>query len=374
MLRFLIRADQFLQRHFANLNSEKSLVIKSQERESDEILMATYETYKAMLQCIIKGVLIWTARLSWDPISDTTVWNFGDLCSNIRTVSHTRNQYFELYYDSSEDGPCELTSSSWKPRWQTSYFAILTIFYILKHYKEMAKELVPIHGLWSGLLKFPTGRVSRDLKLKPALLQWLHSTCLLEIHKMFNKIPAESSRDAYTSYIKNLEHICSKLAKPPQKPELDLYTEEEEETDRLILICREFNSDMVFANTSFTYVSDKIQQRVATRTINIGNSVAKRLAPIVAPWELSCLNHHIGLKIAVDSSSNDDVKQAAVKEPDIKSIKEACFDFQSSDSMFLPTWDRSRRRMLEHWWNIDVSSILCATILELCNCSRGNPR
>ena len=242
---------------------------------------------------------------------------------------------------------------TWSSEWQTSCFSAITINYVLTRCAWIAKELIPDYELWNNLPTLSIGRVPRDLELKTALLQWLHWVCLINILEMVNKPPAESVKATYWSHIRNLEHLCTKLRKPAQKADF----EEEEETDHLILICKELSSNIVSSDNTSSYVYEKIQRRTATRIINAGNTISKRAVPVQAPWELSCLNHHTALRVAVNRVDNDDIKTA----------KEACFEFQSSDSMLFPSWERSEPTMLKLWWNTDVSSIVCATLLDLCS-------
>ncbi|MCJ1396587.1 hypothetical protein MMC18_009478 [Xylographa bjoerkii] len=334
-LRFLVKADQFLQDCFGDFDSTARMQeIRCHDSEFDEAIVAVYKGYKTRLQCVIKGVLLWTINVSWssNPVSSWDSEHF-DPHRSTRAISHHQNQLFLKFGNYIEWDPEYLsTLPSWSSKWQTSCFSLITINYVLTRYAWMAEELLPKKGLWSNLPRLSTGRVPRDLRLKTALLQWLHSACLMNIHEMVNKIPAGYSKEIHWSHTKDLERLCSKLRKPLQKIDFDLYTEEEEEADRLILVCRELSPELPSTNKDISYVSEKIQHRTATRTINPGSSASERAAPTEAPWELSCLNHHTALKIAVNRADNDDIKAA----------KEACFEFQSSDAMFLPTWDRSR--------------------------------
>ncbi|MCJ1386636.1 hypothetical protein MMC17_009762 [Xylographa soralifera] len=356
-LRFLVKADQFLLQHFGDFDSPAKIQeIQSHDSEFSEASVAAYKEYKTRLRGVIEGVLLWIINLSWgtEPESKWQSSEYMDPSRHIRAIHHHQDQRFWLFDREIET---EATSPfylfSWSSRWQTSCFASITINYVLTRCAWIAEALLPKNELWSNLPRLSTDRVSRDLELNAALLQWLHSVCLMNILEMANKIPSEDVKATYSSHIKNLERLCLKLRKPSQKADFDLYTEEEEKTDHLTFACKELSSNIASNDNALNYVLEKIQQRIPTRIINAGISISKR-APLQAPWELSCLNHHISLKVAVDQADNENFKAA----------KEACFEFQSSDLMFLPTWDRSRPSMLKRWWNTDVSSIVCATLLD----------
>ncbi|MCJ1399477.1 hypothetical protein MMC11_002679 [Xylographa trunciseda] len=360
-LRFLVKADQFLQQHFEDFDSPvKIQEVRYHDSEFNEATVAAYKKYKTRLQRVIKGLLLWTINLSLgaDPGRSWQAETSLDPRCHLRAVSHHQYQPFLLFDPEIETYPGSLSFMPfWSSKWQASCFASIIMNYVLTRYAWMARELSPKAELWSNLPRLSTIKASRDSKLKTALLQWLHSACLLNIYEMINKVPADDTKEVYYTHIKNLERLCSKLRKPLPKGDFDLYAGEEEETDRLLLVCRELSPGITSTSgDEFSYVSNKIQHRMTTRTINPGDSIPERVAPTEAPWELSCLNYHTALIIAADRADDYDTRTA----------KRACYKFQSSDSMFLPTWDRSWR-WLESWWDANVSCIVCATLLDLCS-------
>ena len=72
--------------------------------------------------------------------------------------------------------------------------------------------------------------------------------------------------------------------------------------------------------------------------------------PRPAPWELSCLGHHITLCMGVTSNPDQCLRD--------------CQEFLLADYTFMSSWDQSKTNSVAEWWNMDTSSIICANLLD----------
>jgi hypothetical protein len=157
---------------------------------------------------------------------------------------------------------------------------------------------------------------------------------------------------------------------PEQKLQVDpsqVYLAVDEEIHRLALLCQELElttseskeAGLDFATLCITTTCEKAMSRKHTTRFNHGpgkdTDEENQLASVSAPWELSCLNHH-ALLSALLKRSKDVERQIAPKED--------CFEFLQSDFAFARSWDRSRANMIGEWWGMEVSSVICATLLE----------
>lgn len=165
----------------------------------------------------------------------------------------------------------------------------------------------------------------------------------------------------------------SRRVQPEQKLQVDpsqVYLAVDEEIHRLALLCQELElttssnpplpeSKEDFATLCVTTTCEKAMSRKHTTRFNHGpgkdTDEENQLASVSAPWELSCLNHHALLSALLKRSEDVD-RQIATKED--------CFEFLQSDFTFARSWDRSRANMIGEWWGMEVSSVICATLLE----------
>jgi hypothetical protein len=208
---------------------------------------------------------------------------------------------------------------------------------------------------------------SKDLA--KALLGWYHGICLLQIQTKFNTSSAEeSSKDSAKDPLKDLTKDLIKRLRSRLSARLDpsSYSARDELADRLSLLADELifasstSSDHAeLARSCVRQASNSISKRKETKIINPGIAQSKpHQIDDSAPWELACLNHHSRLNLEAHSPES-------VDQEDIKAVKQSCLRFLSSDYSFLPSWDRSRKNMLKEWWDHQVSSIVCCTLIML---------
>ena len=111
--------------------------------------------------------------------------------------------------------------------------------------------------------------------------------------------------------------------------------------------------------TCIQYSRDLIKSRPYTTVLNPGRSRVTRWdaneirssAPRPAPWELSCLGHHVPVNL--DIANNDQER-----------IMEHCSEFLLSDYTFLGSIDQSKATMVSQWWDLTTSSVICAKLLD----------
>ena len=357
----LIQADRFLSQRYKNYVSTANVArIEEQEDGPDKQSMATYEKYRSRLQTVIKGVLVWMANIPQETHVSTGHSNISDERDpylSIRPVSH---HYVQLFYSYPEIGDITHLESPvwppWKAHWQAACFVSITIWYVLKNCREIAKDILPITSLWKNVPDLSVGELPPEGEPRTVLLQWYHMTCVYNLHGMTRRRPS-SGHDPTSAYIRKLEQMSLRLTRPAKKPNVDLYTINDEQLDRLLLICNEVIHESTSANTRIGYMANvraRIERRNPTTIINPGFTGRKSNTSEEPPWELSCLNHHTALRIAVEFTDLMEVSD----------VKQACDDFRSTEFTFHPTWDRSERQMSEQWWDVDASAIVCATLLH----------
>jgi len=215
--------------------------------------------------------------------------------------------------------------------------------------------------------------LSPKWQLVYALSRWCHFGCLHEIYKQL----ADREYHRYSEIMPVWGQVLQgqrkwklqsektlkllRKAQADQRPQVDpaqVYTAlEDEELDRFVLLCGELRLDPPGQNLTESCLKQtrtKLGQRKGTTKFNPGTSKSSKLDETSAPWELSCLNHHIRCmalpNIGEDDSSFD--------------VKKNCFAFLTADYTFVRNWDRSKSFMLRGWWDLEVSCVVCATILE----------
>jgi hypothetical protein len=74
-----------------------------------------------------------------------------------------------------------------------------------------------------------------------------------------------------------------------------------------------------------------------------------------APWEMTCLNHHTSLKVL----------SADGEDHEIDASRRDCLEFLCSDLTFISSWNESDADVISHWWDMDTSSVVCSTLIDL---------
>lgn len=106
----------------------------------------------------------------------------------------------------------------------------------------------------------------------------------------------------------------------------------------------------------------RVETRKRTSQFNPGpkSGVGSTRFPCHAPWELNCLNHHSTLQVAVWAKDIVDLGKR----------RDNVFQFILSDYTFMTTWDRADSSMIGRWWDMEPTSVICATLIDLKSQSR----
>ncbi|KAK0711804.1 hypothetical protein B0H67DRAFT_301164 [Lasiosphaeris hirsuta] len=109
------------------------------------------------------------------------------------------------------------------------------------------------------------------------------------------------------------------------------------------------------------YIKELVGARRETEKVELGapdvqrwdaSHSVKSAMPRPAPWELSCLGHHLPVNLDVAPTPSD-----------TECMKE-CGEFLLADHTFIPSWDHSLAGVVGLWWDLTTSSIIAAKTLE----------
>ena len=271
----------------------------------------------------------------------------------------------------------------------TNNFRIITAWYIIKFFKaeldativdavvkylDRLRDQLPLSP-HAEITAIPSNLTTQE-KLQYALLKWVHFGSLHEVCKRLvgeehHDYSEESPFAIQANKSKNEWRIESDKAlkalqkRPPdQRPPVDpaqVYLRSDEELDRFVMLCAELG----FETWDSTDTAKKIvmQTRVKTRErktstkLNPGTKFeqSSKTDGFSAPWELSCLNHHIYLCAFAILADDTDLKLA----------KENCLSFMLSNFDIAPSWDMSDADTTGNWWDVETTSVVCATLLDL---------
>jgi hypothetical protein len=206
---------------------------------------------------------------------------------------------------------------------------------------------------------------------KNDILQWLHLTCFylvccekIGIDNQGQQIDgfqvANLPREGVQEKRKEFEKLASRL----KAIHNDYYSVEHEELDRVVFLGRELGfkkfikvlgseSPHRLALSKLEQTQARIAHRQRTSIFNPGPRLGKRkrISPN-GPWELICTNHEAALRVAEELD-------------DVRDSRDQLFEFLLSDYSFMASWDHSDSNMLGRWWDMEPSSIICATLIDL---------
>lgn len=133
---------------------------------------------------------------------------------------------------------------------------------------------------------------------------------------------------------------------------LDTYFAQDEMIDRLALLSDDLGLDTPSkgSKTSCRQLAlRRIKDRKPTEELYSSQTETSHWEP----WELKCLNHHNRWV----ASWFPDGREAALGND-----KENCFKFLQPDFNFVASWDRSNSYMVGEWFDVETSSVICATL------------
>jgi len=220
-------------------------------------------------------------------------------------------------------------------------------------------------------------QVSDGSELRDSILHWYHFGCLRQILEWLTAKATHENRAPEILRIESIEAGWRKRAEmivsSYEKGQLDTAqrnSPQEEELDRLILMSQELGLEPSVNKTSplVKQVRAKIFNRKQTTQFNHGPHAESdsRFTPGPAPWELFCLNHHTPLSLQLFSSTGTDDRDPTAIDREKRNL----FLFLQSDSSFMSTWDRSEKDMIAQWWDVEATTVVCATLLDIRNGSQ----
>ncbi|PVH79529.1 hypothetical protein DL98DRAFT_655454 [Cadophora sp. DSE1049] len=250
-------------------------------------------------------------------------------------------------------------------------YATLAVWYVMKHCPEAAPDEFKSRILLPKLTRAYEAvqkRASRDKEPTPKndVLQWLHMSCLFLIcNEQFGTDASGKAADGFAlSQLDRQEVIRTqqkfeKYVSRLKTAQVESYSIEHEELDRVILISEELGLDTIpttytasLASSRATQSRKRILQRQRTTRFNPGPKTWKgSRVTSNGPWELLCTNHQGFLRVADDAN--------------IKAARDRLFEFLLSDYSFMTSWDRADGNMIGKWWDVEPVSVICATLIDL---------
>jgi hypothetical protein len=250
-------------------------------------------------------------------------------------------------------------------------YATLAVWYVMKHCAEaitgnfVTEVLLPkLNRAYDTVQK----RASRDKEPTPKndVLQWLHLCCLFLIcngkiginergEGVDGFVASGLDRQDFLKTQQRFEKYVSRL----KTSQIESYSLEHEELDRVILLGEELGLEDIptqftlsLASSRAAQTRKRIAERKRTTRFNPGPKAWKgSRVTSNGPWELLCTNHQSFLRVADDSN--------------IRAARDRLFAFMMSDYSFMNSWDRADSNMVGKWWDIEPSSVICATLLDL---------
>ncbi|CZT10086.1 uncharacterized protein RCO7_03218 [Rhynchosporium graminicola] len=250
-------------------------------------------------------------------------------------------------------------------------FATLAVWYVMKHLPQAVSHdfksriLLPkLRRAYDAVQK----RASRDKEPTPKndVLQWLHMSCLYLIcNEQFGVDDHGKSVDGFTlSDLDRQEVLRSqqkfeKYVSRLKTAQLVSYSVEHEELDRVLLLAEELGLDKIptpstasLASSRAVQTRHEIRKRQRTTRFNPGPKTWKGWRVTSnGPWELLCTNHQGYLRVTDYAN--------------IKAARDRLFEFLMSDYSFMTSWDRADSNIVGKWWDMEPTSVICATLLDL---------
>ena len=250
-------------------------------------------------------------------------------------------------------------------------YATLAVWYVMKHCPYAVTGNFVIDILLPRLgraYESVQKRASRDKEPTPKndVLQWLHLCCLFlicnakigrnEKGEVVDGFMASGlDRQEFLKTQQKFEKYVSRL----KTSQVESYSVEHEELDRVILLVEELGLDEIptqftlsLASSRAAQTRKRIAERKRTTRFNPGPKAWKG-ARVTSngPWELLCTNHQSFLRVADDSN--------------VRAARDRLFEFMMADFSFMSSWDRADSNMVGKWWDLEPASVICATLLDL---------
>jgi len=258
------------------------------------------------------------------------------------------------------------------PKW----YCGLIIWYVIHHESRVLDDRDICRQIWEAMPLLndidntdnDTDTLASD-NLQDCVLRWYHSHSVVEISKVLG---SEDPKRLEGLAIKLAEHEDScKNWKAKAEKAVRLFGQGRlahecigHEVANLVLLGNELqtrtSTTMSTRMSSIEYIKELVRIRTGTRKLISGGASVERwdsahtvqsATPRPAPWELSCLGHHLPLNLGIQA-------------PPGQYPMEDCMNFQLADFTFIPSWDYSKACTAGLWWDLTTTSIICAKLLE----------
>ncbi|KAL2072990.1 hypothetical protein VTL71DRAFT_10314 [Oculimacula yallundae] len=250
-------------------------------------------------------------------------------------------------------------------------FATLAVWYVMKHCPQVLSDDMKVKILLPKLRRAYDAvqkRASRDREPTPKndVLQWLHLSCLYLIcNEQFSSDDWGKPIDGFTlsdldrQEVVRTQQKFEKYVSRLKTAQVESYSVEHEELDRVLLLAEELGLDKIptpftasLSSSRAVQIRKQITQRKRTTRFNAGPKTWKgSRVTSNGPWELLCTNHQGFLRVTDHAN--------------IKAARDRLFEFLMSDYSFMTSWDRADSNMVGKWWDVEPTSVICATLLDL---------
>lgn len=350
-MRLLVKARGFLaQQSFAHGTPESTISVD----ESDTKLSQIYLGYQPEIEGRIREILSWLLQASMysgPPLSPFNAFNSW--------TSYRKH--------------CDAKVASNGLEGTQACWVTMSLWYAFKNCEEIAASI-----LKDKLRQFQLQTLLKDLtaiiedpyfsekgqEIENSFLRFYHYVCLsqlIDICEPIDSLKLEASRIELE--VKKYRIKVQDIVNPTRKARSHRSSPKQELEDRLALLAKELYDVLVqpnFTRECDSYVAQRIAMRSYTSQFNPGCPIPNDPAGEAftdAPWELTCLNHHTSLQLSI--ASKDDAR--------VNKSKAACYEFSMSDYAFISSWDESIDDMLGSWWNTEISSVVCSTLIDVQN-------
>ncbi|KAL2064542.1 hypothetical protein VTL71DRAFT_3679 [Oculimacula yallundae] len=224
---------------------------------------------------------------------------------------------------------------------------------------------------------------SSDHTAKSAILLWYRYACLARIMQHLRDVLGNKDSSMNTDLVENAavasdleiteftkeSHAWQSRAEKSmasfRRAPMDSYSDEDEAADRLSFLGVELGfvgeHDVNIPKSCLAQTRRRILNRRPTVYLNPGAPLfgqdGSAKLPITAPWELSCANHHIRLQLW------------KWRDPEIEHgvdlARKDCLRYRSLNWLFVGSWDTSKSNVSATFWDLDISAMVSATLLDM---------
>lgn len=258
------------------------------------------------------------------------------------------------------------------------YYAMMTICYVFKKtlcFGFSWPSPKDMHG-WDNINTIlyeclPDDDVNFNpaFKDKVMLLKWYHYGSIRELCRG-GLIPKSWMFGMADNTVYRLKRNAVRAAKAKLSSHAP-YVAEDEILDRLGFLAWPLGlDDRVKSDycpaTMASITAKRIRERDFTREVNPGISTSSTPVLTCGPWEIHALCHHSRLMVANYLYDRKDGRTREEKMQEVETYRERLCHFITTESSVVPCWERTDLATRRGWLRSEASSVLGATLLEIC--------